>query len=431
MVRLMKVAGTNIKLMLRPRRVGGMKMQMITGLADSDTKIQQMIKRLRGGIKLEWEGQDRLLITGQTDLLKKEQNSRDRSRLDNYWQERKDTDPRKMVLKPLGKSCKGEEQGRKLAALLQKQGVEGVVSVGFSPDKAPTNPNRGVVGFVVFRTVELRDAALDDRELPSYALLGSEFQLNNRVVRSEAKEPERNVALNRKEVALREGLQVQKQAAGNRTGGPTIRDEQGVKLGSGSKPVITGKVLEEAQAEVAVVLRKQVTDLFANLNKQWDEARRAEREERMAEKAEAEAERKRIRSENAELKARIQEIDNERKEQHQQLMQVMQGLSQQLAGQTVMQQTPVREQKPGSVSTPVSIGKPQGKGKEKQRVERVEQGAPATPTKREQAMEAALKLLMVDGDGSGESVRQYLAGHGHKEVAGMFGAECTEHSATV
>ena len=104
-----------------------------------------------------------MLITGQTDLLRKEQNSRDRSRLDNYWQERKDTDPRKMVLKPLDKSCRGEEQGRKLAALLQKQGVEGVVSVGFSPDKAPTNPNRGVVGFVVFRTVELRDAALDDR----------------------------------------------------------------------------------------------------------------------------------------------------------------------------------------------------------------------------------------------------------------------------
>ena len=46
-------------------------------------------------------------------------------------------------------------------------------------------------------------------------------------------------------------------------------------------------------------------------------------------------------------------------------------------------------------------------------------------------MEAALKLLMVDGDGSGESVRQYLAGHGHKEVAGMFEVECTEHSATV
>lgn len=241
MVRLMEAAGTGIKLMLKPRWVGGMKMQMITGLADTPEKIQCMIKRLRCGIKLQWQGEDRLMVTGKTDLLRAEQNSRSRSRLDRYWDERKETDPRKMVLKPLGKQCKGEECSRRLAKKLQEAGVEGVVSVGFSPDKAPTNPNRGVVGFVVFSSVEQRDAALDDRELPSYALLRAEFQLSNRVVRSEAKEPDRNVALVRKEEAHKERLQAQKQAAGQRgglgqragkaeQGGPTIRDEQGVKL---------------------------------------------------------------------------------------------------------------------------------------------------------------------------------------------------------
>ena len=64
-------------------------------------------------------------------------------------------------------------------------------------------------------------------------------------------------------------------------------------------------------------------------------------------------------------------------------------------------------------------------------VQRVPPSAPVTPTAREKAMEAALKLLMEDSDGSGEPVRKYLVDHGHKEVAGMFQVECTEHSATV
>ena len=64
-------------------------------------------------------------------------------------------------------------------------------------------------------------------------------------------------------------------------------------------------------------------------------------------------------------------------------------------------------------------------------VQRVPPSAPVTPTAREKAMEAALKLLMEGSDGSGERVRKYLADHGHKEVAGMFEVVCTEHTATV
>ena len=61
--------------------------------------------------------------------------------------------------------------------------------------------------------MEQRDAALDDRELPSWALLRSGLQLGNRVVRSEAKELNRNVALYRKEEAHKAMLETQKQAA--------------------------------------------------------------------------------------------------------------------------------------------------------------------------------------------------------------------------
>ena len=427
MVRLMQAAGTGIKLMLRPRRVGGMKMQMITGIADSDTKVQQMIKRLRGGIKLQWEGEDRLMITGKTDLLRTEQNSRSRSKLDKYWEERKQTDPKKMVLKPLGKQCKGEEYSRRLARKLQEGGVEGVVSVGFSPDKAPDNPSRGVVGFVVFSTVEQRDAALDDRELPSLALLGSEFLLGRRVVRSEAKEPERNVALDRKEAAHVKQLKAQAAAGKARQSGPVIRNEKGEKMQRAGEPVITGKLQDEAQDQLAVSLGKQMNDLFANLNKQWQEARKAEQDERKAEKEEAEAERAKMRAENAELRNRLAEVDKERREQHSQLMEVMKGLSLQLAGQPAQLQTPVREQNSSKI-LPVSIGKPQVV---EQAVQRAQPLTPSTPTGREQAMESALRALLREGDTSGGAMRMFLEEQGHNEVAGMFAPECGEHSAAI
>ena len=51
---------------------------------------------------------------------------------------------------------------------------------------------------MVFQTVEQRDVALmDDRVC--WALLGTEFQLENRRISIEAKDPERNTALDRRE----------------------------------------------------------------------------------------------------------------------------------------------------------------------------------------------------------------------------------------
>ena len=170
-----------------------------------------------------------------------------------------------------------------------------------------------------------------------------------------------------------------------------------------------------------------MNDLFANLNKQWQEARKAEQDERKAEKEEAEAERARMREENAALRARLAEVDKERKEQHNQLMEVMKGLSMQLAGQPAQQQTPVKEQS-SSMMQPVSIGKPQAGG---QAVQRTQPMTPSTPTGKEQAMESALRALLKEGDTSGGEMRKFLEKQGHKEVAGMFAAECSEHSASV
>ena len=68
--------------------------------------------------------------------------------------------------------------------------------------------------------------------------------------------------------------------------------------------------------------------------------------------------------------------------------------------QPALQQTPVREQNSSKLQ-PVSIGKPQAARQTAEQAEQAEQRAsPRTPPVKEQAMEAALKLLLVEGDKS-------------------------------
>ena len=76
--------------------------------------------------------------------------------------------------------------------------MEGVESIGFSPDKSPELDRRGVVAFAVFETVEQMQAAGEEQRAAE-ALLGTEFQLLNRPMWCEAKDPARNVALDRRE----------------------------------------------------------------------------------------------------------------------------------------------------------------------------------------------------------------------------------------
>ena len=135
-------------------------------------------------------------------------------------------------------------------------------SVGFSPDRHPGFRRRGVVAFVVFQTVEQRDAALMDSRV-IWALLGTEFQLEKRQIIIEAKDPERNTGLDRREaervgggkrprkevVALPRplGSTVADGAQGRGRGGgtagvwesrPTISDEQGKAMDRGGGEAI-------------------------------------------------------------------------------------------------------------------------------------------------------------------------------------------------
>ena len=169
MVRLMAGLGHDIRLMLRPEWVDGVKLQMIWGLAPKPKVVLAHIKSLIWGGNVEWKGEQRLLQTGKTDLLLGSQTEKEKwgkTHNSTHREERENTDPRKLVIKPLAKHLKGRVWEDRLAQKLESwDGVEGVVSTGFSPDKHPEIARRGVVAFVVFETVEQRNSALEGEKV--------------------------------------------------------------------------------------------------------------------------------------------------------------------------------------------------------------------------------------------------------------------------
>ena len=79
------------------------------------------------------------------------------------------------MTKTLAKHLQGQMWTDKLQEALEGcAGVEGVESVGFSPDRHPGFRRRVVVAFVVLQTAEQRDVALVDQWV-CRALLGTEF----------------------------------------------------------------------------------------------------------------------------------------------------------------------------------------------------------------------------------------------------------------
>ena len=129
-------------------------------------------------------------------LLVEREQWRKNSGASPHRKEREATDPRKLITKPLAKHCKGQSCSDKKTRQLESwEGVEGMESVGFSPDKHPETTRRGVATFVVFAT------ALVEKE-DCWALMGREFQLLNRPMRCEPKDPKRNVTLDRNEARL-------------------------------------------------------------------------------------------------------------------------------------------------------------------------------------------------------------------------------------
>ena len=234
-----------------------------------------MIKKLVYGYSVQWAGEIRMVITGNADLLQRQKLQRSPESLATHRQERAQTDMRKLVLKPLAKHCKGQEYCDRLQAMLTAAGLSGIQSVGFFLDNYPENPRSGVVGFVVFAAQEQRDAAITDCKA-SHALMGSEFQLGTRIIRSEQKDPERNLALDRLEndtVAQATGKETAEQQATRRKeqrqgawqgGGMTITDEKGKVMQRGGEAALQ-QMQEQANSNLTAALAVKVNQLFASL----------------------------------------------------------------------------------------------------------------------------------------------------------------------
>jgi hypothetical protein len=54
MLRLVEAAGNGVRLMLKPKKVKGMKMQEICGLAENENLMWAMEKKLVYGYSVEW-----------------------------------------------------------------------------------------------------------------------------------------------------------------------------------------------------------------------------------------------------------------------------------------------------------------------------------------------------------------------------------------
>ena len=198
--------------------------------------------------------------------------------------ERELTDHMKLVIKSLAKHCRGQVYGDRCVERLNS--LEGVESVEFSPDKHPSIRGRGVVAFVVFETAEQMNAALVDEKV-CHALLDTEFQLDVKLMRCEPKDPEKNMALDRKEAGLVGAAKRQRKAekvlrelpkpldkatgAGGNTGlqgewanRPTFADEQGRLMDRVGEDALR-EMHRQANELLVEQLGNQMQELFTTL----------------------------------------------------------------------------------------------------------------------------------------------------------------------
>jgi hypothetical protein len=297
---------------------------------------------------------------------------------------------------------------------------------------------RGVVAFVVFSTVEQRDAALVDNRV-AWALLGTEFQLENRQISIEAKDPERNTALDRKEAglvgggkrprkevvalprplgsAVAGGAQGRGRGGGSRGQGVTIADEQGRAMDRGGEEAIR-EMEKLANDQLVEQLGRQMKELFSGLALKQEEENR------------------RLREENLAIRKQMVELEKEKVHQNGRMEQLMSAMLQQMqqtgggqpfGGQPASAEvTPVRPSKP-AVVMPVmpstqekqvrtgALAQQGGTGPEGTSVEQ----EVAELRKKSQAMEGALKDIMTEGDGAGMLIR-FMQARGHEGVVGMI-----------
>ena len=444
MLRLMQAAGNGVRLMLKPTKVQGMKMQEICGLADNGLQITAMMKKLVYGYSVEWAGATRVVATGKADLLQRQKLQRSAQSLADHRKERLTTDIRKMVLKPLDKACKGQEQADRVKARLAAAGLVGIQSVSFSPDKYPENPRSGVVGFVVFAEQTQRDAAITG-DRASYALMGTEFQLGTRVIRCEQKDPERNLALDRLEqdtVAQATGKETAEQQVARRReqrqgawqgGGMTITDEGGRVMQRGGEAALQ-QMQEKANSDLTAALAVKVNQLFASFNQKFEASRREET--RKTDEAI-----RLMKEENAGLRRQMLTMEAARLEQDRKMGMVMEGIMARLgglplpdagvmtpprggAGSNVTQQWQhpgvemMAVQHPGEA--PHQAREPPATNSRPVARQTVAAPVPEAEAARGRAMEAAMQAMVSTG---GETMLQLLRNSGHQEVVSMLTME--------
>ena len=303
-----------IRLQLRQEWVDGARLQQICGVSPPGMRKQaeQVAGKLVYGVEIEWNGEQRKLSTGMPDQLVQERLQFSRAGGGrSVGQMREDENPRKMVIKPLAKHLQGQMWADRLEEVLEQcDGVDGVESVGFSPDRHPGFRNRGVVAFVVFKTVEQRDAALKyARSKVIWGLYDTDFQLEQKRIEVKAADSEVDVAVDRKGSqqpgggkrhrgvvpAVPRPLDRQRAGGvgvwvgggqgsgrdnGGGTGGPTIADEEGVAMDRGGEEAIR-RMEQEAGDRVMVKLSEQMRELFGSLAVKQDEENRRLREENL------------------------------------------------------------------------------------------------------------------------------------------------------
>ena len=229
-------------------------------------------------------------------------------------------------------------------------------SVGFSPDRHPEITRRGAVAFVVFATVEQRNAALVEEKV-CWALMDNEFefQLLNRPMRCEPKDPEKNVALDRREAGLMGAAKRQRRVerelpkpldkatgAGGSTGLQRTRcrvsGPAGLPLPMSMGDQWTARGGEEAlremnqQANELVVeqLGRQLKELFTGLTQKQEEDNR------------------RLREENLAIRKQMLELEREKLEQNNRMELLMAALLRQVGGEPLPSQAVNEEMTPMS-----------------------------------------------------------------------------------
>ena len=188
---------------------------------------------------------------------------------------------------------------------------------------------------MVFAAQEQRDAVITDNRANS-ALMGTEFQLEHRVIRSEQKDPARNLALDRLEsdtVAQATGKETAEQQATRRNeqrqgawqgGGMTITDEKGKGMQRGGEAALK-QMQEQENSNLTTSLAGKVNQLFASFNKKFETSRREET--RKADEAI-----RMTKEENAELRRQMLAMESTRLEQDRKMGIVMEGIMVRLSG---------------------------------------------------------------------------------------------------